>query len=313
MGAISFFNRYTGQIETEKVYGGNFVEAAYGNPDGSAQPASPFLPFLVDKIFSSHTFSRFYGALQSSTLSHHKIDGFVKEFQIPMAQYESGPFASFNDFFIRKFKTGQRPFSNSPNDMSAFAEARYLGFASVSDSTSFPVKGAHLNPQKILSSNAHSVDAKLISKFADSPALIARLCPVDYHRFHFPDSGETLQQVKLGGKLHSVNPTALKAKADIFFTNERQVSILQTEHFGLLAYVEIGALAVGKIVQSHTAKNFKRGDEKGYFLFGGSTVIVFGEKGRWTPSRDILEHTRRGIETYVHLGDAIGLKAESKI
>ena len=109
----------------------------------------------------------------------------------------------------------------------------------------------------------------------------------------FPDAGKIIEDYAVSGAFHSVNPIALKANQHIFKDNERYVSILETENFGKLAYVEVGAMMVGKIVQSHVEKSFKKGDEKGYFLFGGSTVIVFGQKGKWSPSADILEYEKR--------------------
>ena len=109
--------------------------------------------------------------------------------------------------------------------------------------------------------------------------------------------------------LQSENPLALLHRKDIFVKNERRVSILETENFGKIAYIEVGATCVGKIIQSFDeSKPFKRGDEKGYFLFGGSTVIVLGEAGKWSPSSDILLNTKKGIETYIHLGDEVGTK-----
>ena len=102
---------------------------------------------------------------------------------------------------------------------------------------------------------------------------------------------------------------ALKFKNQIFIKNERQVTILQTENFGRIAYIEVGAICVGKIVQSHSWKKpFMRGQEKGYFLFGGSTVVILGEKGAWKPSQDILTNTNKGIETYLQLGQEVALK-----
>src|SRR5690606_18415701 len=113
----------------------------------------------------------------------------------------------------------------------------------------------------------------------------------------------------VAGQFHSVNPMALKIKEDIFIANERRVSILETENFGKLAYIEVGAICVGKIVQSFDeTKSFKRGDEKGYFLFGGSTVIVLGQAGKWAPSDDIIRNTQKGMETYIQLGDEVALR-----
>jgi phosphatidylserine decarboxylase len=140
----------------------------------------------------------------------------------------------------------------------------------------------------------------------DGPLLLARLCPVDYHRYHYPDDGKTLNSYTVHGDYHSVNPLALKYRQDILIKNERRVSIVETKKFGKLAIVEVGATCVGKIIQSHDeSKDFKRGDQKGYFLFGGSTVIVYGEPGKWKPSSDILKNTELGLETYIHLGDEV--------
>jgi phosphatidylserine decarboxylase len=299
---INFFNRLTNSLEREKVYGDKFVEWLYQSESGKA------FSTLVCKA----PISKLYGALQSSSLSKNKIAPFIKNFQIPMKDYlpEEGrnseaPYSSFNQFFIRKFAAGIRPFSKKPEELAAFSEARYFGYNSVGDDESVPVKGAFLKPRELVSNPLWE------DTFHDGPLLLARLCPVDYHRFHYPDDGVVLDDYRITGLLHSVNPLALKAKPDILITNERHVTILETKNFGKLAYIEVGAICVGKIVQSKPlfkGQNFARGDEKGYFLFGGSTVIVIGEKGKWTPSKDILDYTKKGIETYLHLGTTVASK-----
>ena len=142
--------------------------------------------------------------------------------------------------------------------------------------------------------------------FDGGPGFIARLCPVDYHRFHFPDRGRVLESWRIVGALHSVNPWALAFREDIFMINERQVTILETEHFGKLAYVEVGATCVGKIQQTHQDVEFERGAEKRMFLFGGSTVIVLGEAGKWAIDERLLKHTQEGVEAYLKMGQALG-------
>ena len=184
--------------------------------------------------------------------------------------------------------------------MAAFAEARYFGYESILSSTRIPVKGEFLSPRILMGEN------NSVEDFEGGPLLLARLCPVDYHRFHYPDDGRAVDHQCISGKLHSVNPKALHYKGEIFGTNERQVTILETKNFGKLAYIEVGALCVGLIVQTHPPLGpFKRGEEKGYFLFGASTVIVLGQKGAWLPSQDILEQTYLGRETLVRLGQEI--------
>jgi phosphatidylserine decarboxylase len=172
----------------------------------------------------------------------------------------------------------------------------------VASDQTFPVKEAHLSAIMVLGSEERA------RPFLGGPLFIARLCPTDYHRFHFPDDGRILFHARVPGPLHSVNPVALQYKSDILMTNERQVSILETKNFGKLAYVEVGALLVGKIKQTHPQdQEFRRGGEKGYFEFGGSTVLLFGEPGRWKPDADILDQSRNGRETLVRLGERIAI------
>ncbi|MEM7263054.1 MAG: phosphatidylserine decarboxylase, partial [Planctomycetota bacterium] len=132
------------------------------------------------------------------------------------------------------------------------------------------------------------------------------LCPTDYHRYHYPDSGRHVGMFDLGGSLHSVNPIALAKKPNVFGTNHRRISYLTTSNFGRLAYVEVGAMGVGRIVQTHDEHaNFSRGDEKGHFAFGGSTILVFGQPGYWRPDDDLLANTAEERETFVKLGNTV--------
>lgn len=271
----------------------------------NSAPGKVLTPLLANRYVS-----KAYGLMQNNMLTQLKVPGFVKSYNIDLEEYEPGSlktanktlsYRNFNEFFIRRFKKGKRSFVSESGRMPACAEARYFGYESVNEETVVPVKGKYLNEEKILGSRP------VAKEFAGGPMLIARLCPVDYHRYHYVDDGKTLESYPVKGQFHSVNPAALKCKSDIFLENERRVSILDTKNFGKLAFVEVGAVCVGRIVQSHDeGRKFKRGEEKGYFLFGGSTVILIGQKGKWRPSDDILENTGKGLETYIHLGDEIG-------
>lgn len=304
---IQIFNRRQNSMEVEKVYGDAMVKFAYGTPIGR----------LLGPVIASKILSKLYGKSQDSLKSAQKVGPFLKTFNIQIDQYQKGSFKenpietsyrSFNEFFIRKFQDGQRSFTRNDNEMGAFAEARYFAHASISDDLTIPVKGSMLRAIELIGNR------ELAKDFIGGPLMIARLCPVDYHRYHYPDSGKTLESFTVPGDLHSVNPLALKYRQDIFIKNERRVSILKTDHFGKLAYIEVGATCVGKIVQSFDeSKPFKKGDEKGYFLFGGSTVVLCGEKGKWTPSEDILKNTIAGIETYIQLGDVVAQTSDLDI
>lgn len=300
---IKYFNRMTGQNEIEKVYGDWFIKFLYTSVAGQK----------VGSVFTNKYFSKIYGAFQDLPQSHKKVRPFIEKFNINMDDYEVGTrpaldprdsYRTFNEFFIRKFKMGKRNFVSEPHRMPAFAEARYVGFEAINDKDHYPVKGQYLKAKDLVGNE------QVAKIFEGGPLLIARLCPVDYHRYHYPDNGTVLDNFRVAGAYDSVNPFALKYKNQIFIKNERHVSILQTENFGRLAYIEVGAICVGKIVQSHRWNEpFARGEEKGYFLFGGSTVVLLGEKGAWKPSQDIVSNTANGIETYLHLGSEVAVKS----
>lgn len=296
---IKIWNRGKNQFEIEKVYGDAMVKFAYDSFAGK----------LLAPIIGSRTLSKVYGSFQDKPKSAKKVAPFIKDFNIAINDYQKGSLVSekiensylnFNEFFIRKFVDGKRKFATESNIMPAPAEARYFGHAKIEDDLTVPVKGSMLKAIDLIG------DHELAKDFIGGPLVIARLCPVDYHRYHYPDNGKTVKSFTIDGDFHSVNPVALKYRNDIFIKNERRVSILETENFGKIAYIEVGATCVGKIVQSFDEeKKFQRGDEKGYFLFGGSTVIICGEPGKWSPSEDMLDNTSKGIETYIQLGDEV--------
>ncbi len=187
--------------------------------------------------------------------------------------------------------------------MGAFAEARYFAWDRLEAEQRFPVKGHSLSPEQILG------NAQRARPFTGGPVLLVRLAPVDYHHVHYPDHGRTLDHDRRGHRLWTVNWHALLNQPDILFSNERNINILETRHFGRLGFVEVGALSVGRIVQVHPLDApFQRGEEKSVFRFGGSAIVVFGEPGMWRPSDDLVAHTKEGVETLVRLGEPVGLQ-----
>lgn len=298
---INYFNRSTQSIETELVYGDSAIKFIYDNIFGQ----------ILAPLVASRLVSQLYGGYQDLSISKNKVPPFVEKFSIDLSVYKAGSvkaekkqnsYKNFNEFFIREFEEHQRSFVDDDNKMPAFSEARYFGHEEINDEVKIPVKG------KLLNSNDLLGGSKWSKTFVGGPLLVARLCPVDYHRYHYPLSGNTLDSFQISGQYHSVNPIALQSKPEIFIVNERRASILETKKFGKLAYIEVGAAMVGKIIQSHDeTTSHNKGDEKGYFLFGGSTVILLGEKGKWSPSADILRNTSDGIETYLQLGEEVAV------
>jgi phosphatidylserine decarboxylase len=251
-------------------------------------------------VKSQPFYDRLYALYENSRWSTREIGPFIRKYHIDMAEFEPVRYRSFAEFFDRRFRPGVRKFPSAPDEMGAFAEARYLGWTKVEPDQKFPVKGHSLNAKQILGS------ADRARPFAGGPVLLVRLAPVDYHHMHYPDEGTTRDHQRLGRRLWTVNWRALQNKRDILFVNERNVNILETRNFGHLGFIEVGALSVGRIAQVHPLDApFQRGEEKSVFRFGGSAIVVFGEPGLWRPSDDLLKNTKEGVETLVRLGQPV--------
>ena len=256
---------------------------------------------VMQWLKSHPLYDRFVAAYQNTRWSARNIEPFVRKHHIDLNEFDPVEYHSFAEFFDRRFRPGVRAFPNEPGEFGAFAEGRYFAWEKVEAEQHFPVKGHSLNAAQILGS------AERARLFEGGPVLLVRLAPVDYHHAHYPDDGETLDHARLGRRLWTVNWHALLNQPDILFVNERQSNILDTRNFGRLGFVEVGALSVGRIVQVHPLDApFGRGEEKSFFRFGGSAIVVFGEPGNWRPSADLLAHTKDGVETFVRLGEIVG-------
>lgn len=300
MEPIEFYNRYTGQIETEQVFGEQWLAWAYGTPMGR---------LTVELAAKRAWFSRWYGWKMSRKASAAQVFPFIKEYGLDVADFLKPPdyFESFNDFFSRQLKPEARPIDPDPNSVVFPADGRHLGWADSSAIDRVFVKGQSFDLGKLLG------DAALADRFRGGALVLSRLCPTDYHRFHFPAAGvpDSPRQTprELAGPLYSVNPVALRQRIEIFWTNKRVVTVLHSDEFGDVALVEVGATCVGTILQTHVSGQWtEKGGEKGYFAFGGSSTITLFEPGAVTLASDLIEHTAAGRELYARMGDRMGAK-----
>ncbi|RZB97500.1 phosphatidylserine decarboxylase proenzyme 2 isoform X2 [Glycine max] len=249
------------------------------------------------------------GARMDSPESSADIPKFIESFkdQINLAEvkYPLEHFKTFNEFFIRELKPGSRPIASAERDDVAVcaADCRLTAFKSVDDSTRFWIKGRKFSVQGLLGKEMCS------SAFVDGPMVIFRLAPQDYHRFHFPVSGIIEQSVDIPGCLYTVNPIAVNSKyCNVFTENKRVVSIVSTVDFGKVAFVAIGATMVGSITFTKKKGDYvKKGDEFGYFSFGGSTVICVFEENSIAIDEDLLANSARSLETLVSVGMRLGV------
>lgn len=289
---IEYINRKTGEREIEKVPGEFWLKWLYYNPLGKLALNS----FVKNKFVSEY-----YGRKMDRPKSKNGIKGFAEKFDIDMNEALKSQFSTFNDFFIRELKEGARPVEKGENILVSPADGRLICFEDIKDTDDFFVKGSRFNLKNFV------VNEKWLEKFEEASLLIFRLAPADYHRFHFPADAYVVNEEKVEGDYYSVSPHAVKENIEIYFKNKRVNSYLESEEFGDFIMSEIGATMVGSIVQSYNRKvPVKKGEEKGYFKFGGSTVILIFQKGKIKIDADIMENSKKGIETKVLMGEKIG-------
>ena len=291
---IKYVERSSGEIKTEKVAGEKWLVWLYNNPVGELS-----LWTLVKRKFVSSV----YGGMMDSENSADKIAPFVEEYGIDLSIAEKQEFTSFNDFFTRKLKKGTRPVDRRPYVIVSPGDGKILAYADASQAD-FIVKGSKFNVQGFLA------DSLLAQKFYNGNVVVLRLCPTDYHRYHFPVSGRVSFPVVIDGDYYSVNPIALREKLDVFIENKREYVLISTRQFGDVVMAEVGATMVGGIVQTYEGENVEKGKEKGYFKFGGSTVVLLFEKGKAILDKDLLKNTQNNLETEVKMGERIAISAE---
>jgi len=291
---IEFFNRYTGKVEREQVYGAAWLNWTYGNPLGK---------LALEAVAKRAFFSRWYGWRMDLPASKEKVLPFIKEFGVDVSEFAAAPesYQTFNDFFYRKLKPTARPVDVAADSVVFPADGRHLGFQDVSQVDGVFVKGQRFDVKALVG------DAKLAERYAKGTLVLSRLCPVDYHRFHFTAGGVPSETKLLNGPLYSVNPIALKQRLAYLWENRRWLTVLKTEQFGDVLLLEIGATNVGSAVQTYQAgKAVVKGDEKGYFKFGGSSTITIFEPGRIKLAKDLVENSRQCRELYARVGDGMG-------
>jgi phosphatidylserine decarboxylase len=291
---IRYFDRASGQTRTERVYGDRWLRFAYGNPAGRLG---------VWLLFRRAFFSRWYGWRMNKRASGLRVLPFIADFDIDVDDFEKSAFdfRTFNEFFHRALKPGARPIA--PGERTAIfpADGRHLVFPNAAAAEGIYVKGQRLPVAELLD------DPALGGKFEGCGMLISRLCPSDYHRFHFPVDGVPGEARLVGGWLYSVNPVALRRNLRYLVENRRMITVIESPAWGTTAMIEIGATNVGSIRQGFTPGNpVRKGDEKGFFAFGGSCVITLFAPGRMRFDADLVEQSSRQVETYARMGGRLG-------
>lgn len=257
------------------------------------------------KPLTAPALSRLAGAFLSSGLSRGLIAPFIRKNNIDMSEYLPCDYPSYNAFFTRAIRPDARPMDPDPTHLISPCDSK-LTVLPITEDLRFTIKHTEYNVASLLQ------DAALADRYAGGQLLLFRLTVDDYHRYCYVADGEKGENRFIPGVLHTVNPIA-NDHFPIYKQNCREYSLLTTKEFGTILMMEVGALMVGKIVNHHAAAAVCRGQEKGYFQFGGSTVILLLPVGAAQIDADILENSAQGIETVVKLGEKIGVSLLSSV
>ena len=261
---------------------------------------------LLLKPLVSRGVSRLSGRLLDTGASRVLIPGFIRRAGIDTGEYDLSEIRSFNDFFCRPIKPGRRPVDMDPTALIAPCDGR-LTAVPIERGTVLAVKQSRWSVAQLLQNDA------LAARLEGGVCLVFRLCVDNFHRYSWFDSGEKGRNIFLPGKLHTVRPVAL-GEVPVFTENCREYAVIDSDSFGCAVQAEIGAMLVGRIVNNEPGPcRVRRGEEKGRFEYGGSTVLVLLQKNAAVLRPDILEASANGTETEVRLGERIGEKSKQTV
>jgi phosphatidylserine decarboxylase len=288
--SIQVYDRDSRAIYDEPQYGEKRLRFLYDTTPGRV---------LLGTIFARRWYSSLNAAFNRSRYSARKIGPLVRRFGVDMSDYPGQAYPSYESFIARKIDPAKRPIAASPGSLIAVADSRLLAY-SITNCGRIRIKQSSYTVTELLR------DPDLAAAYEDGTCLVFRLSTHDYHRYCFADDGRVIRTRTINGKLHSVQPVSAKRYRPLS-ENYRQYAVIETVNFGVIVAVEVGALLVGRI-HNYEITTCRRGQEKGYFSLGGSAICLLLQPGTVKIDPDILEYSRKHIETKVNLGQKVGEK-----
>lgn len=253
---------------------------------------------ILLKALTARWISKTAGFVLDRAVSRCLIPSFIRNNNIDLSEYQPEKYRSYNACFTRKIRPECRPMDMQAQHLMSPCDAK-LSVYPITEGALFTIKGGDYSVSDLLGGDEAAKD------FCGGYCMIFRLTVDDYHRYHYPDDAAILRTRFIKGKLHTVQPIALE-RYNFYKRNCREYAILQTAHFGTVAQVEVGALMVGRIVNHKHEGSVQRGEEKGYFCFGGSTVVLLLPPDAVLPDEELLRNTEQGLETVVRCGECVG-------
>lgn len=279
---------------------GNIIDSSTGQDKILTQLYSTAVGRAILKPLVNPALSNLGRKLACSSVSKIFINPFINKFDINMDEYELKPYSSYNDFFTRKVKAESRPIDMNKDTLISPADGKVTVY-NIDKHCNFNIKNSNYSVSSILR------DDNLAKEYDNGICVVIRLSVDNYHRYCYIDNAVKGQNVFIRGKLHTVNPIAFDY-FPVFKENSREYCVLDTENFGKVIQMEVGALMVGKIVNYDMKPTVSKGIEKGKFEFGGSTIVLFFKKNSVSIDEDIIQNSSQGIETLVKMGQHIGIK-----
>lgn len=291
-GKMKFRDREGNQWEQESSQD-QFLAKLYG---------AAFGRFLL-KFLTLPWLSEIGGALLDSRVSKIAISPFVQKNQIDLSQYEDQKYHSYNDFFTRKIRSEMRPIAEGDDVLISPCDGKISAYP-IETTGQFFIKHSPYTVESLTRSK------KLAKRFKGGTVVLIRLTVEDYHRYCYAAGGLKSRNYYLKGKFHTVNPIACEYYP-VYKENAREYTLIRTEQLGVILQMEVGALMVGRITNYEGKTTVCRGEEKGRFEFGGSTVVLLLERGKVLLDSDLFLNTQEGYETIVKQGEKIGVSVLS--
>jgi phosphatidylserine decarboxylase len=292
MKIVSYRDRTTGALLREHVYAAEQLEFLYRHPIGK---------LLLTHVLSRRIFSWLYGFTKRTRKSREQIRGFIETLGVDTTEIEQPieAYGSLDEFFSRRLKSGARPIDPNPDHLLSPCDGRAFAWHCLGDGH-LVVKATRTTIGELIG------DPSIAREFANPAVLLVRLAAADYHRCHFPADGVAHAPRAVGSRLHSVHPIALDAGAPSF-ANYRVCTRIESDRFGPLLVIEVGALTVGSIVQTFAPARVARGQEKSHFRFGGSALLMLAQANRITFDDDLIRSTSEGMESQVRVGTRVAV------
>ncbi len=288
LSKIKVFDFKNQRVIEEKVPGESVLRLLYQNDTYSA--------LTLQRLMCKNSLvSRFISWLMKSPWSKRSIRDFVRDYGVKLGDFQDVDYKSFNDFFIRKLRCDARMLSKE--DIIVPCDGRHLFYQNTADIKGIYVKGQMFSVQELIP------DQNIASLYKQGIMIISRLAPVDYHRFHFPIDCTVKNIRKIKGTLHSVNPIALKQRLKNIIENKKVFIELESAEYGNVLMIAVGATHVGSInIAAKQSKRYKKGDELGYFSFGGSMIITLFQNDMLTIDKKLIEYTDNQMEVLLNMG-----------